>query len=161
DTSPDRIEPDFAPLEGYEELVLKREAVDRIINELEGMTGNLPPSGGRHAPGPSTIQQQIEACRWWSENEGYYWLTEYLVGLLGHAIEPEKIVAAHRDLPSPAERVQAAWEKLPAIQAWRKDRTTLVKDIQAILRKIQGHDKKKLDDLGERLEQALDAFRRS
>jgi ATP-dependent helicase/nuclease subunit A len=161
DASPDRIEPDFAALEGYEELVLKREAVDRVINELEGMTGNLPASGGRHAPGPSTIQQQIEACRWWSENEGYYWLTEYLVGLLGHAIEPEKIVAAHRDLPSPGDRVQAAWEKLPAIQAWKKDRTTLVNDIQAILRKIQGHDKKKLDDLGERLEQALEAFRRS
>src|SRR5438128_213686 len=33
DPTLDRIEPDFAALEGYEELVLKREAADRVINE--------------------------------------------------------------------------------------------------------------------------------
>src|SRR5207244_4028327 len=35
DPTPDRIEPDFAASEGYEELVLKRQAVNRVINQLE------------------------------------------------------------------------------------------------------------------------------
>src|SRR6266849_8587117 len=61
DPTPDRIEPDFAALEGYEEEVLKREAVDHLIDELS--SGRLV-SGASHGPGSSTINEQIEACRW-------------------------------------------------------------------------------------------------
>src|SRR5260370_16221121 len=71
DDSPDRIEPDFQPMEGYEADVLKREAVDRVIDQLT--------SGVSDDPGGSSVaDKQIEACRWWAQNQGYCPLTKYL-----------------------------------------------------------------------------------
>src|SRR5713226_3108035 len=118
DDSPDRIEPDFQPVEGHEAEQLKREAVDRTINQLA--------SGASHGPGSSAETDFAEACQWWAEREGYQTLTDHLMELLGHAVEPLKIVAAHRNLPSATERVRAAWENSPAIQAWKKNRIELV-----------------------------------
>src|SRR5437879_10483693 len=49
DSSPDRVEPDFTALEGYEAELLKMEAIDRLIDDLT--------SGFSHDPG-SLIDQQ-------------------------------------------------------------------------------------------------------
>ncbi|HEV2945762.1 MAG TPA: UvrD-helicase domain-containing protein, partial [Gemmataceae bacterium] len=133
DDSPDRIEPDFQPVEGHEAEQIKREAVDRIINQLA--------SGASHGPGSSTDADLAKACQWWAEHEGYQTLTYHLMELLGHAIEPMKIVAAHRHLPSAAERVRADWENSPAIQAWKKNRVELVEQILIIVRKTEGNEK--------------------
>src|SRR5262249_21729085 len=106
DDSPDRIEPDFQPLEGYDESRLKQEAVDRTINQ-----GG---SGAGHGAGAA--KKAVEACQWWAENEGFFALTNRLMDLLGHAIDPTKIVAAHKNLSSADQRVQADWENLPAVK---------------------------------------------
>src|SRR5262249_28359079 len=98
--TPDRIEPDYPILEDYDEILLKREAVDRLINRLSSL--DLASANGAE-------KTQVEACRWWGNSEGYHVLSRHLTKLLGHMVEPEKIAAAHRGLPSAAERVQAAW----------------------------------------------------
>src|SRR5207249_7634344 len=153
DPAPDRIEPDFEALERYQSDVLKREAIGRLIDDLA--------SGASDDPGSSMTKDQIEACRWWSENEGYYALTNYLMELLDHPVEPKKIVEAHQNLPSPTDRVRAAWDNLPAVQALKKDRAALIDELQSIMAKVEGIDNQTLEDLHERLRQALVAFRRS
>jgi ATP-dependent helicase/nuclease subunit A len=153
DSSPDRFEPDFAPLEGYEASTLKREAVDRLIDELTSAAG--------HGSDSPATGEQTEACRWWAENEGYYALTTYLMQLLDHAVEPHKIIGTHRGLSSPGERVRAVWEKMPAVQAMKKNRAALIDQLQTIISETEGTDKAALQDLQERLRQALTAFRRS
>ncbi|MGE3808324.1 MAG: UvrD-helicase domain-containing protein, partial [Gemmataceae bacterium] len=49
---PARIEPDFEPLDDYEAALLRREAIDRVLNRLS-----------EAADEPLTPEQ--EACRWW------------------------------------------------------------------------------------------------
>jgi len=153
DDSPDRIEPDFQPVEGHQAEQLKREAVDRTINQLA--------SGASHGLGSSAENDLAEACQWWAEHEGYQTLTYHLMELLGHAIEPMKIVAAHRDLPSPVERVRADWENSPAIQAWKKNRVELVEEILAIVQKTEDNEKSNVGRVRDSLQQALQAFRKS
>jgi len=153
DDSPDRIEPDFQPVEGHEAEQLKREAVDRTINQLA--------SGTSHGPGSSSESDLAEACQWWAEHEGYQTLTYHLMELLGHAIEPTKIVAAHRDLPPAAKRVQTAWENSPAIQAWKKNRVELVEEILIIVRKTEGNEKANIARVRDSLQPALEVFRKS
>src|SRR5262249_31321708 len=74
-----RIEPDFEPLERYEEGVLKREAIDRVLNRLSAV-----------GAGQSDASEwaQVEACRWWAEEEGYPPLVRYLEILLNHFVAP-------------------------------------------------------------------------
>jgi ATP-dependent helicase/nuclease subunit A len=148
DDSPDRIEPDFQPLEGYDETRLKQEAIDRTINQLA--------SGASHGPGAS--KDAVEACQWWAEREGYFALTYRLMDLLGHAMEPAKIVAAHRNSLSPAKRVQSEWENLPAVKAWKKAGSTLISDLKVILRKSEDCEKKLTTEFRERLQAALPAL---
>jgi ATP-dependent helicase/nuclease subunit A len=153
DDSPDRIEPDFQPVEGHEAEQLKREAVDRTINQLA--------SGASHGSDSSSENDLAEACQWWAEHEGYQTLTYHLMELLGHAVEPLKIVAAHRNLPSATERVRADWENSPAIQAWKKNRIELVEQILVIVRKTEGREKTNIARVRDPLQQALQAFRKS
>ncbi len=153
DDSPDRIEPDFQPVEGHEAEQLKREAVDRTINQLA--------SGASHGPGSSAENDLAEACQWWAEHEGYQTLTYHLMELLGHAVEPMKIVAAHRNLAPATERVRAAWENSPAIQAWKKNRVELIEEILVVVKKTEDSEKSNIARIRDSLQQALEAFRRS
>jgi len=155
DESKDRIEPDFQPTEGYEAEVLRREAVERTINQLS--------EGSREDSDSSTGNDTIEACRWWAEREGYNILTKHLMRLLEHSIEPEKIVAAHRNLGSPEERVGAAWENLPAVRQFNDDRNRLKEEIQAILQEIGNLRKsnQSLQTLGDQLTGLLENLRKS
>jgi ATP-dependent helicase/nuclease subunit A len=153
DDLPNRIEPDFQPMEGYEVEVQKREAVERTIDQLA--------SGVSDDPGPSPKNDRIEACRWWAEHEGYRVLTSYLMELLGHAIEPAKIIAAQRAQLPPVKRVQAAWESLPAIQAWKNEGAALVRELQRIVKKTEGNEKQTVRYVREPARLALKAFEKS
>lgn len=153
DESPDRIEPDFQPMEGYEAEVLRWEAVERTIDQLAG--------GVRDGSGTSAENDRVEACRWWAEQEGYQVLTNFLVELLDHSTEPRKIAAAHQGLASPAERVQSAWENLPAIRAWNTERAALLRELQAIVKKTEGNEKQTVKYVRKPVQQALEVFGKS
>ncbi len=115
DDGPDRIEPDFDVLDEYDQLVLRREAIDRVLNRLAGVPA------GRAAADADVAA----ACRWWVTTQGYDALTGHLMTLLGHVVEPGTIVAAHRGLPPAADRVRAAWESLPAVRRLATGRAAL------------------------------------
>ena len=117
----ERIEPDFEPLEGYEEEVLKREAINRVINRLN----SLSPDQGDPEP-----KAQVEAWRCWEVEEGYDTLVEHLQTLLNHSLDPETILAAHQGLPAATQRVAEAWAALPVVQRLQNERASLLVQLQ-------------------------------
>jgi ATP-dependent helicase/nuclease subunit A len=125
--APVHVEPDFEPLEDYDEAALKREAVERVVNHLSS-----PPPWEAH---PATLAQAA-ACCWWGEAQGYDALTRHLTALLDHIVDPEMIRAAHAELPPAAERVRQAWEQLPAVRRLHEDRPALAADLQALIKEI-------------------------
>lgn len=110
------IEPDFEILSDYDELQVKAEAIDRVLDRLT----SLPPGSGS-----GSEQAQAEACRWWATEEGFDVLVRHLVKLLGHAVEPKILIAAHSNLPSASQRVRDAWQFLPAVRKLSDDRREL------------------------------------
>jgi ATP-dependent helicase/nuclease subunit A len=122
DSSADRIEPDFEPLDAYDEAVLKREAIDRVINRLSSFSG-----------ADEREKSLADACRWWAVTQGYDALTQYLATLLDHTIDPETIVAAYGDGKSPIQRMEEAWSDLPAVQRLNQDRAELRLTLQKIV----------------------------
>ncbi len=145
------IDPDFDLLEDYEAGILQGEAVDRVINRLSSL------SEEERKPEKAA---QAEACRWWAVNQGYRSLTNHLIDLLNHSVEPKTILAAHRGLPPAAERVQTAWEQLPAVQQLNRERAKLVSVLQAMIREIDGSGKAgtNLTDLRQLLANVFDAL---
>lgn len=119
----DRIEPDFEPLEGHEETVLKREAIDRVLNRLS--------SSSRGGPDEEQAAQ-VEACSWWAVQEGYDTLVRHLETLLNHVLDPETIMAAHRDLPPVSVRVTEDWAALPVVQRLQRERDSLLLQLRAL-----------------------------
>jgi ATP-dependent helicase/nuclease subunit A len=113
----ERIEPDFEPFEGYEEAVLKREAINRVINQLSSLSPDR---------GDSEQQAQVEACRRWAVEDGYDTLVGHLEVLLNHSLDPETIVAAHQDLPAATQRVAEDWAALPVVQRLERERDSLL-----------------------------------
>jgi ATP-dependent helicase/nuclease subunit A len=122
DHSADRIEPDFETLDPYDEAVLKREAIDRVVNRLSTVAAE--------SSGEATAL--AEACRWWAVTQGYDALTQHLTALLDQTVDAEIIVGAYRDGKSPAKRVEEAWSDLPAVQRLHSGRA----ELQSSLRKI-------------------------
>jgi ATP-dependent helicase/nuclease subunit A len=143
-----RIEPDFEPLEGYEEAVFKREAINRVINRLSSL-----PSDGADVEEAA----QAEACRRWAVDESYDRLVHHLETLLNHILDPETIVAAHRDLPAVTTRVQEEWAALPIVQRLTRERELLLEQLQLLDREIvENKDAGKLLlDLQEGIRKAL------
>lgn len=137
DTSPERIEPDFEPLDPYETILLKREAIDRVINRL----------------GAESAGAEAEACRWWAVEQGYDSLIRHLTTLLDHLVDPEIIRAAHDGVEPAARRVARAWDSLPAVVTLQRERASLRDDIRQMLTTIEEHKKanKTLLDLHEDL----------
>ena len=135
----ERIEPDFEPLEAYDAQILKREAVDRVINRLSAT--------GRDAAGqafqpdlqpfPTEEAAQAEACHWWATTQGYDALTRHLMKLLAHPVDPELIIAAQRDLPPAADQVEEQWASHPAVQTLVNDRDALRQQLQDLVLTIQ------------------------
>ena len=113
------IEPDFEPLDSYEQALLQDEAIDRVLNRAS--TGDEP---------PRTPEQM--AVAWWSRREGLTRLTTLLRALLNDAVEPAQIAAAHRDLPSPEERCERIWSELPAVAELREHRDRLRQSLEEI-----------------------------
>lgn len=124
----DRIESDFEPLEEYDEQILKREAIDRIINRYS----DSPTFGA----GPEE-QARAEACQWWASTQGYDALTRHLTRLLNHAVDPQLIVATHRALPPAAARVEEQWSALPAVRTLSADRDHLRDELRGLVETIQ------------------------
>ncbi len=127
----ERIEPDFEPLEAYDALILKREAIDRVINRL---SAPLPPGAAAEEAA------QAEACQWWAGTQGYEALTRHLMKLLAHPVDPELIIAAHRDLPPAADRVEEQWAAHPAVRALVNDRGALrgqLRDLVSIIQAVK------------------------
>jgi superfamily I DNA/RNA helicase len=118
------IDPDFEPLEGYEEAVFKREAINRVINRL-----GSPPAGGAIVEEETA---QAEACRHWAVEEGYGPLINHLEVLLNHILDPATIVAAHQDLPPVAVRVQEEWDALPVVQRLARERDSLLGQLELL-----------------------------
>jgi ATP-dependent helicase/nuclease subunit A len=151
DTGWDRIEPDFEPLEGYEEAVLKREAIDRVINRLSSLSTG----------GPDEEQAaQVEACRRWAVDGGYETLIRHLETLLSHVLDPETIIAAHRNLPPAGARVAEDWAALPAVQRLQRERDSLLLQLGELDRAIAACKGAgpKLRDLQRGIREALSAM---
>jgi ATP-dependent helicase/nuclease subunit A len=121
-SSAGRIEPDFEPLDPYDEAVLKREAIDRVINRLGSLSSSDEGEKGL-----------ADACRWWAVTQGYDALTQHLAALLDHTTDPEIIAAACADGQSPAQRVEEAWSALPAVQRLHQGRGELRLMLQRIV----------------------------
>src|SRR5438132_2340353 len=98
-----RVEPDFKPLEGYLEAVVKREAINRVLNRLSSA-----------AVGETDASEwaQVEACHWWAVEEGYAALIQHLETLLNHFVDPETIIQAHQGLEPAVWRVGEAGDAL-------------------------------------------------
>lgn len=126
DPSSDRMEPDFEPLEAYDETLFKREAVDRLINRLSDARSERDTSE----------QGQAEACQWWATTHGYETLARHLMLLLDHAVEPATITATHRDLPPAVERVQEAWSALPAVRFLQVNRDAVCAELEKVVEQI-------------------------
>ncbi|HLJ96003.1 MAG TPA: UvrD-helicase domain-containing protein [Gemmataceae bacterium] len=127
-----RVESDFEPVEGYEEEVLKREAINRVINRLSSTTsGDTDPE----------LQAQIEACRWWAMHEGYAALMDHLQALLNHLLDPETIIQAHQGLPPAAARVEEEWTNSPVARRLGEERAALQGQLNALLRDLSGRKK--------------------
>lgn len=122
-----RIEPDFEPLEGYEEAVLKREAINRVINRLSSLPAN---------PADAEEAAQVEACRWWAVEEGYETLVAHLEALLNHVLDPDTIIAAHQNLPPASTRVDEEWAALPIVQRLSQERGALLRQLRDLERDI-------------------------
>jgi ATP-dependent helicase/nuclease subunit A len=123
----ERIEPDFEPLEGYEEEVLKREAINRVINQLSCLSPDR---------GESEQKAQVEACRRWAVEEGYDAMAAHLETLLNHSLDPETILAAHQDLPAATQRVAEAWAALPVVRRLQRERDSLLGQLRELERAI-------------------------
>jgi ATP-dependent helicase/nuclease subunit A len=138
------IEPDFGLMEGYDEEILKREAIDRVINRL----GALMPEGKE-----GKLVQQIAAHQWWAKSQGYYQLTQHLLALLSHVVDADRIVAAHRDLPRAQERVDALWPEQPLVKLWNQQRAALAETLHEMLHAIDAAEKrtKTLEDTREEI----------
>jgi ATP-dependent helicase/nuclease subunit A len=147
-----RVEPDFEPLEGYEEEVLKREAINRVINRLSSETA-----------GKADAEEfaQVEACRWWAVEEGFASLIEHLETLLNHFLDPETILQAHRSLEPTVRCVDAEWAALPVVQRLLHERDALLVQLEDLVREIAGRKKagSSLTELREGLAKVIDALR--
>jgi ATP-dependent helicase/nuclease subunit A len=150
DHSANRIEPDFDTLDPYDEAVLKREAIDRVVNQL-----SLVAAG---QSGEDTVL--AEACRWWAATQGYDALTQHLTALLDQTVDPETIAGAYRDGKSPAQRVEEAWSDLPAVQRLRQGRAELQSSLQKIVSTCEAVSKpgQFLLQLYDRLHRVLEAL---
>jgi ATP-dependent helicase/nuclease subunit A len=120
----DRLEPDFQPMEGFEESLLKQEAVDRVINRL-----SAAPEGN---PTPEE-EAEIEACQWWATTQGYGCLNRHLIALLNHLVDPEIILETHGKLAPAAERVEKLWLAQPAVSYVRDNRALICANLQNIV----------------------------
>lgn len=148
DPSPDRIERDFELLEGYDETVLKREAIDRVLTRLGTVSADTA---------DARVQELAEACRWWLVKQGSRSLVSHLVTLLNHPVDPVTMLLAHQDLPSVEERVQAQWAALEAIRRLRSERTPLREALQALDERLRQQRRltQSLQSLRDGLDQVL------
>ncbi|HEV3204495.1 MAG TPA: UvrD-helicase domain-containing protein [Gemmataceae bacterium] len=121
DESLDRLEPDFQPMEGFEEYLLKQEAVDRVINRL-----SAPREG---TPTPEE-EAEIEACRWWATTQGYGSLNRHLIALLNHMMDAETILETHRNLSAAPNRVEQWWSAQPVVAFVHTDRGQVRANLQ-------------------------------
>jgi ATP-dependent helicase/nuclease subunit A len=127
-----RIEPDFALMEGYDEEILKRETIDRVINRLD----SLVPEGQEE-----NLARQIEACHSWAKTQGYYQLTRHLLALLNQLVDADQIAAAHRNLPPARQRVDALWPLQPVVKQWNQQRAELAATLNEMLQAIDAAEK--------------------
>lgn len=117
--APERIEVDYQPLDSYDQDLLEQEAIARVFNRF-GDSENADDSPER------------EALAWWERREGLTVLTRYLTTLLRHSVEPEKIVAAHRNQPSIAERCNRQWNESPGVRLLHEQRGALETSLREI-----------------------------
>lgn len=117
------IDPGFELMTEHEHDALRRQAVDRLINRL----GSLPAESANDED-----RRQQDDMLWWAREEGYYVLTTRLVELLGHGVEPEVIVAAHRDPRSTQRRVAEAHLHMPHRARLRRERAVLREQLRVL-----------------------------
>lgn len=134
----DAFEPGFEPLSSYDEILLKQQAVERVLDRLHSLPDDEPDPENR---------VRADAARWWGENLGYETLSRYLVTLLFHVVDPGVIVAAHAALGPVRERVAADWEALPVVRRLREESDRLREDLAMIV-----HDIDARDDAGDNME---------
>ncbi|MGE3809549.1 MAG: UvrD-helicase domain-containing protein, partial [Gemmataceae bacterium] len=116
------------PLDDYEAALLRREAIDRVLNRLS-----------EAADEPLTPEQ--EACRWWGTEQGYDALAGHLDHLLQHQVDAADIIKAHAAMPPIAARIEARWNGLPAVRQLREQEDELRRDLQQIIDTIEDLEK--------------------
>ncbi len=137
--------PESEPLDEFEEALLKRQCVERLVERLRTVTD-------------PRLQKQTEACLWWLQTHGREMLTGHLLALLNHLVDPEEVVAAHRDGPSVEERLEAMWSTLPAVRHLRTRRAELATALAAIQVNINQLDRTGVGarELGEQCGRLID-----
>lgn len=125
------IEPGFEPLTAYEERMLKRQAVDQVIDRLNSLSDDVPDPEER---------LRAQAVRWWGEYEGFDALARHLIALLYHPVDPHIIGAAHTALQPAEERVLQLWQAQPAVRRLREGREPLRADLLRVIEAVDGID---------------------
>ena len=116
----ERIEVDYQPLDPYDQNLFEQEAIDRVINRSgDSVDGVRSP-------------EQI-ALDWWGRREGFKVLSDHLLELLHDPVEPERIVAAHRDQPSIEERCRQIWDSSPGVKLLSETREALQDSLREIV----------------------------
>jgi ATP-dependent helicase/nuclease subunit A len=139
---PDHIDIDFQPLDSYDQSLFQQEAIDRVINRASAADATRP---------------ERAAVDWWGHREGFAQLIGHLRELLNHAIEPDRIVAAHTGQISIEEQCRRMWDESPAVAVLEEYRDSLAPDIRTILALLGDKPKGKyLTELHEKCSRLLE-----